>query len=54
MLLKDKKGALWLVVMLGEDRVDTGALQKNLGAARLGFGKPDLMRSVLGVRAGAR
>ena len=53
LFLKDKKGALWLVVMLGEDRVDTGALQKNLGAARLSFGKPDLMRSVLGVEPGS-
>ena len=53
LFLKDKKGALWLVVMLGEDRLDTGALQKNLGAARLSFGKPDLMRSVLGVEPGS-
>ena len=53
LFLKDKKGALWLVVMLGQDRVDTGALQKKLGAARLSFGKPDLMWSVLGVEPGS-
>ena len=53
LFLKDKKGALWLVVMLGDDRLDTGALQKNLGAARLSFGKPDLMRSILGVEPGS-
>ena len=53
LFLKDKRGAFWLVVMLGEDRLDTGALQKNLGAARLSFGKADLMRSVLGVEPGS-
>ena len=36
-----------------EDRVDTGALQKNcVGASRLSLARPDLMRSVLGVEAG--
>ena len=53
LFLKDRKGALWLVVMLGEDRLDTGALQENLGGARLSFGKPDLMWSVLGVEPGS-
>ncbi|MAI11870.1 MAG: hypothetical protein CBD27_07680 [Rhodospirillaceae bacterium TMED167] len=53
LFLKDKKGALWLVVMLGEDRLDTRVLQKDLGSARLSFGKPDLMRSVLGVDPGS-
>jgi len=53
LFLKDKKGALWLVVMLGEDRLDTNALQKTLGSARLSFGKPELMESVLGVEPGS-
>ena len=53
LFLKDKKGSLWLVVMLGEDRLDTSALQKTLGSARLSFGKPDLMWSVLGVEPGS-
>ena len=53
LFLKDKKGALWLVVMLGEDRLDTGALQKSLGAARLSFGNSELMWSVLGVEPGS-
>ena len=39
--------------MLGEDRLDTGALQKNLSSARLSFAKPSLMRSVLGVEPGS-
>ena len=53
LFLTDKKSALWLVIMLGEDRLDTGSLQKILGAARLSFGKPDLMLSVLGVEPGS-
>ena len=28
LFLENKKGALWLVVMLGENRLDTGALKK--------------------------
>jgi len=53
LFLKDKKASLWLVVMLGEDRLDTNALQKTLGSARLSFGKPELMQSVLGVEPGS-
>ena len=53
LFLKDKKGGLWLVVMLGEDRLDTKTLQKTLGSARLSFGKAELMESVLGVEPGS-
>ena len=53
LFLRDKKSALWLVIMLGEDRLDTGTLQKTLGAARLSFGNPGLMLSVLGVEPGS-
>ena len=53
LFLKDKKGALWLVVALHDTRVDLKGLQKALGAARFSFGKPDLLMEVLGVTPGA-
>lgn len=53
LFLKDKKGALWLVVALHDTRVDLKGLQKALGAARFSFAKPDLLMEVLGVTPGA-
>ena len=53
LFLKDKKGKLWLVVTLGNIRLDMKMLQKKLGSSRLSFAKPDLMREVLGVEPGA-
>ena len=53
LFLKDKKGRLWLVVTLDHRRVDLKALQGALGAARLSFGKPELLMEVLGVSPGA-
>jgi Ala-tRNA(Pro) deacylase len=53
LFLKDKKGALWLVVMLEDKPLDMKALQAKLGAARLSFGKPELMAEVLGVEPGS-
>ena len=53
LFLKDKKGAMWLVVMLEDGRLDTNALQKTLGSARLSFGKPELMQEILGVTPGS-
>ena len=53
LFLKDKKGGFWLVVMLGESRLDISALQKKLGSGRLSFAKPGLMHSVLGVEPGS-
>ena len=53
LFLKDKKGALWLVVMLEDTALDMKALQAKLGAARLSFGKPELMADVLGVEPGS-
>ena len=53
LFLKEKKGDLWLVVMLGNIRLDMKLLQKKLGSSRLSFAKPDLMREVLGVEPGA-
>ena len=53
LFLKDKKKNLWLVVMLGDTRVDMKTLQKQIGAARLSFAKPTLMFQVLGVKPGS-
>ena len=53
LFLKDKKDDLWLVMMLGDERLDTDVLRKTLGSARLSFGKPDLVRSILGVEPGS-
>lgn len=53
LFLKNKNGNHWLVVMLGNIRLDMKMLQKKLGSSRLSFAKPDLMREVLGVEPGA-
>ena len=53
LFFKDKKGALWLAVLLDEREVDIKALQKAMGAGRLSFGKPELLMEVLGVIPGA-
>lgn len=54
LFLKDKKGALYLAVALGETRVDLVGLGKLLGAkGRLSFGKPELMTQTMGVIPGA-
>ena len=53
LFLKDKKKDLWLVVMLGDARVDMKTLQQKIGAARLSFAKQTLMSQVLGVKPGS-
>lgn len=54
LFLKDKGGALFLAVALGDTRVDLVGLGKRLGAkGRLSFGRPDLMTATLGVIPGA-
>lgn len=53
LFLKDKKGRLWLVTCLDEQQVDLNRLAKLLGAARFSFGKPELLREVLGVEPGS-
>ena len=53
LFLKDKKGALWLVVALEDREVDLKRLHKRIGSGRLSFGKPELLWDVLGVRPGA-
>lgn len=53
LFMKDKKGALFLLV-LGEDAsLNLKALPKILNSARLSFGKPDLLMDKLGVTPGS-
>lgn len=53
LFLKDKKDQLWLVVALEERAIDLKSLDKKIGAARLSFGKAELLREVLGVEPGS-
>jgi Ala-tRNA(Pro) deacylase len=53
LFLKDKKGELWLVVARDDAPIDMKTLDKRIGAARLSFGKPDLLAEVLGVIPGS-
>jgi len=53
LFLKDKKGGLWLAVMLEHRRIDLNKLADALGAPRFSFGKPELLGEVLGVTPGS-
>jgi len=53
LFLKDKKGGLWLAVMLEERRIDLKALADRLGAPRFSFGSAELLEEVLGVTPGS-
>lgn len=54
LLLKDKKGKLFLVVAAEDQEVDLKTLHTRIGAqGRLGFAAADQMRSRLGVEPGA-
>ena len=53
LFLKDKKGVLWLVVCLEDAVIDLKALPALIGAARISFGKADLLSEVLGVEPGS-
>ncbi len=53
LFFKDAKGALHLVTALHSTSVDLKALPKVIGAARLSFGKPELLLEVLGVPPGS-
>jgi len=53
LFLKDKKGALWLVVTLEHRQLDMTRLARRIGAARLSFGRAELLMEVLGVEPGA-
>ncbi len=54
LFLKDKKGALFLVVAREDAAIDLKRLHARIGASgRLSFGQPDLLRDKLGVAPGA-
>ena len=53
LFLKDKKGQLWLVVARDDAAIDMKSLDRTIGAARLSFGRPELLAEVLGVVPGA-
>lgn len=54
LFLKDKKDRLWLVVALEDRAIDLKALRRRLGAAStLSFGRPELLKEVLGVEPGS-
>jgi Ala-tRNA(Pro) deacylase len=53
LFLKDKKGGLWLAVMLEERRIDLRLLADRLGAPRFSFGNAELLLEVLGVTPGS-
>jgi Ala-tRNA(Pro) deacylase len=53
LFLKDKKGGLWLCVMLEERGIDLNKLGDRLKAPRFSFGKPELLWQTLGVRPGS-
>src|SRR5882672_4333079 len=54
LFLKDKKGALFLVVMLEDAAIELKSLHRRLGAGgRFSFGSAELLRDALGVEPGA-
>jgi Ala-tRNA(Pro) deacylase len=53
LFLKDKKGALWLVVALEDRAVDMKDLRRRIGSAQLSFGRPELLKEVLGIDPGS-
>jgi Ala-tRNA(Pro) deacylase len=54
LFLKDKKGALFLVVALEDAEIELKSLHRRLGASgRFSFGSAELLRATLGVEPGA-
>ena len=53
LFLKDKKGGLWLAVMLEHRRIDLNKLADALKAPRFSFGKPELLLETLGITPGS-
>ena len=53
LFLKDAKDQLWLICALGETRIDLKILPPVIGAARLSFGREELLFEALGVRPGS-
>jgi Ala-tRNA(Pro) deacylase len=53
LFLKDKKGALWLVVAMEDRQIDLKELRHRIGSAPLSFASADVLREVLGVEPGS-
>ena len=53
LFLKDDKGNIWLIVCLEESQIDLKAAPAKIGSRRLSFGKPELLKEVLGVEPGS-
>ena len=53
LFLKCKKGSLWLLVALESTPIELKRLHGVIGSGRLSFGRPELLREVLGVEAGS-
>lgn len=53
LLLKNKKGQMWLVVVSEDHRVDLARLADSLGSKRLSFASPQRLMEHLGVIPGA-
>ncbi len=53
LFLKDKKGALFLLVAEEGAAIDMKTLHQKIGSARLSFGRPELLAEKLGVAPGS-
>lgn len=53
MFLKDRKGGLWLVTCLEDRQIRIRDLEKEIGAQKCSFGKPEVLWDALGLRPGA-
>lgn len=53
MFLKDKKQQLWLVTCFEYRKIRIRDLEKQIGAPKASFGKPELLWEALGIRPGA-
>lgn len=53
LFLKDKKGALWLVVALEDREINMKELRRRIGSAPLSFARPEILMAVLGVEPGS-
>ncbi len=53
LFLKDAKGQFFLIIAESRTSVNLKQLHKDIGSARLSFGKADLMMEILGVEPGS-
>jgi Ala-tRNA(Pro) deacylase len=53
LFLKDKKGALWLIVAMEDRPIDLRKLRCRIGSAPLSFATAGVLREVLGVEPGS-